>query len=510
VHTIARVLTGKGIYLAFVAAVVAGLLLGLSALELGPGLVLVGLAAIVALVCIAYRPELGFLALVATTGGLVGADKLPFLKVGPISLQISDILLLYLLALTGMKLLGLPFFRAVRTPLDVPFLWFSLAILISTALALHEPSISMNWALRRMRPLAYYLAYFPVTNLIRDKRQLGVIINGLIVLAVLASVAVLAQVIDPSLGLVRTRTAGLVTAGQDLGDVERTYFQAERLIYLMLIVAASSLVLRGKEFRGAVMFVQVGVLAVGLFLTFQRNYWLTAAAMLALLGVLASGAARFRVLKWASVGLIGLATLSSLPLASTQRYLAAAQDRLFRGMRLDVLEADKSAQWRLMEMRYAVQSIEENPLVGIGIGNYYRPAIASESSSETDGLRYYVHNAYLWVLVDMGLVGFVPFLWLFAAAIVRGLKRWRTISDAKLRAFALGGTLGILGQAISNLVAPNFVQSWILVAFPIVLGANELIYGWETSERDARVAVLASGSLVGSVEEDYGKRASLA
>jgi O-antigen ligase len=474
---------------AYMAALLAGLLLGLGALAVGPGQVLVAMVAAVGLVGIAYRPELGLLLLVATTGGLVGADVLPYLKVGPISLQISDIILLYLLALTVTRLLGLPSFKAVGTPLDLAIVFFGLAIVISTAIALHNPSISMNWTLRRMRPLAYYLAYFPVTNLIREKRQVGVLVNGLLVLAIFAAVAVLAHVIDPALGLVRTQTVGLVTAGQELGDVERTYFQAERLIYLMLIVSASSLVLSGKRPRGRFIPGQVFVLAVGLFLTFQRNYWLTAASMLGLLGVLGGGAARIRSLKWASVGLIVMTALVFLPLASTQRYLAAAEDRLFRGMRLDVLEVDRSTQWRLMEMHYAVQSIEENPLTGIGIGNYYRPAIGSGSSLELDGLRYYVHNAYLWILVDMGLVGIVPFVWLFAVGIARGLKKWRTISDAKLRAFALGGTLGILGQAISNLVAPNFVQSWILVVFPIVLGVNEIIYGWEKLERAAPGAI---------------------
>jgi O-antigen ligase len=90
-------------------------------------------------------------------------------------------------------------------------------------------------------------------------------------------------------------------------------------------------------------------------------------------------------------------------------------------------------------------------------------------------LRWYIHNAYLWVLVDLGTLGFVPFLWFYAAAIWRGLARWRTVRDAGLRALALGITLGILGQAITNLVAPNFFQSWALSVFPILLGVREVI-----------------------------------
>jgi O-antigen ligase len=97
-------------------------------------------------------------------------------------------------------------------------------------------------------------------------------------------------------------------------------------------------------------------------------------------------------------------------------------------------------------------------------------------------MRYYIHNAYLWVWVDMGLVGLIPFVWLLAQVLVRGFGRWRKVGDPRWRAVALGVTLGILGQAITNIVAPNFIQSWGLVVFPILLGVNELIFRWELTD----------------------------
>jgi len=93
-----------------------------------------------------------------------------------------------------------------------------------------------------------------------------------------------------------------------------------------------------------------------------------------------------------------------------------------------------------------------------------------------------MHNVYLWVWVMMGFIGFIPFAWLYASFLRRGFTRWPKIGDPKLRAVVLGFTLAILGQAISNLVSPNFIQSWALIVFAIILGINELIFRWEVSE----------------------------
>jgi O-antigen ligase len=102
------------------------------------------------------------------------------------------------------------------------------------------------------------------------------------------------------------------------------------------------------------------------------------------------------------------------------------------------------------------------------------------------GLRWYVHNAYLWVWVMAGAVGLVPFLLLYGLFVIRGLLRWRSVKGSIVqrgsgtKAVVLGFTLGIVGQMIGNIVAPNFLQSWSLVIFAIILGANEVIYRLNT------------------------------
>lgn len=461
-----------------------GLLLAVATLWFPPLWVLGGVLGIPFLIAIAYRPELGLLAIVLVTGGLIDFERLPLLSMGPISFHITDVILLYLLVLVLTKALVVPSFKVVRTPLDVPLMCFYFAVLLSATVTITQSSLDINFVLRRVRTLTYYLGFFCVTNLIRDRRQLMVLIKGLFAIAILASLAVLIQVLIPSLHLVRSETGPLMTAGREFEGVFRTYIPADRLVYSMLLVSVCSLTLGGRWPPRTLEFTGAGILSIGLFLSFQRNYWLTMLSMLALLGMLLPWSGRSRLLRWAFVGVLAIALLMSLP--GLDRYGIAALDRLGRGMLPETLVRDPSTQMRMMETHYAIQSIAQHPLFGIGLGNFYRPRIEGDEywypADPNIGLRWYNHNAYLWVWIDMGLIGLIPFIWLCARFLVRGFTRWRKIVDPKLRPVVLGFTLAILGQAISNVVAPNFMQNWVLIVFAIIWGINELIFRWEVSE----------------------------
>ena len=426
------------------------------------------------LYAIAHKPELGLLAIVTVTSGLVDADRLPLVRLGPVSLQVTDIILLFLLALIVLKSVLTPGFTWIRTPLDFPMLWFYCAVVLASVGSFMQPPFGPNWVLRWLRTLTYFLAYFAVTNLIRDKRQVIFLMRGLFLLAVLATLAALAQLLLPSLSLLKSRSLELVTAGQAFVGVERTYSEADRLTYMMLLISVCSIALGSRWLSPAWELARTGVLGLGLFLTFQRNYWLTMFCMMAILVTQVSWAQRSRILRGIALAVIVVLLMSTFAGRVVENYFAAAADRLIRGMQPETLAGDTSMQWRVLETDYAMHSIAEHPLTGVGLANFYRPA--TERDAFGYGLRWYVHNVYLWVWVDMGVFGLIPFLWLLVQVLIRGFTRWRSIDDLRLQAVALGITLGILGQAISNFIAPNFLQSWGLVIFPILFGVNEVMF----------------------------------
>ncbi len=452
-----------------------GFMIGAACLLVPFDMVLFGIIGAAGLLMIAKWPEIGILAIVAITSNLINPDKLPLLKTGPISFHIPDLILVFLLFKIALNILNSKDTHFVHSPLDTPVFLFCVASIISVVIAILNPSGGINFILRRYRPLMYYWIFFAITNLVVNKRQLLFLIYGLILIAVLASVLMFAQVVFPSVEIIASRSEALITAGQSFTGIERLYFQGDRIIYVLLLIVLTSFITKGNLLPAWLEFVIVGIIGVGEFFTYQRNYWLTIAAMIALLFAMVSRAGRVRFFHWITLCILMFFVVINVP-GFPVHYLDAAVDRITRGIEFDTLLQDTSTQYRVNETRYALQTIRKNPFTGIGLGNYYRPAFSNEDpwNNETN-LRWYIHNSYLWVWIDMGLIGFVPFAWFYAAAIIRNLKRWREVSDARLRAFVLGSTLGVLGQSISNFVAPNFVQSWVLAIFPLVIGMNEVI-----------------------------------
>jgi O-antigen ligase len=463
-----------------------GLLLGIVALFVTPQFAIVGIFGLVFVALITYRPEIGLLTIVIITGNLIDFERLPLLSVGPVSFHITDLILLYLLTLVLIKALIHKSFHIVRTPLDIPILLFFFAVILSGFLAVTQYALNVNVVLRRVRALTYYLGFFCVTNLIRDKRQLRVLLWGLFSIAAFSSLMMLVQIIFPSIQLIDTQTVALVTAGQEYEGVARTYIAVEWLIYAMLLVSVCSLVFRSGWLPQSLEFLRIIILSVGLFLSFQRNYWLSMLAMLGLLGILSPWAEKLRSIRWLLVGLILIIMLISLSGNLFSNYIDAAIDRLVWGMQVDTLLKDSSTQMRVMETTYAFKSISLHPILGIGLGNLYRPLIEDDAYWVPEephiGLRWYIHNGYLWVWVKMGLIGLIPFLWIFGSSIFRGFKHFRKVQNRQYLAIVLGFTLALLGQAISNFVAPNYIQNWAIIIFAILMAINEILYKWELTE----------------------------
>lgn len=432
---------------------------------------------------IASRPEFALLLVLGITGGLVNYDVLPYLSLGPISFHVTDLLLLYLLGLAAVQLLVRRDFSYVSTRLDVPLLVFYGAALVSVVTAVVQFGVNASIAIREFRIVTYWLGFFAVTQLIRTEKQLNRLISGLVILSILMTGTVFLKMAVPSLSLIRVTTETLVTAGQEFSGVSRVWITGERIIYVMLIVAVCLSVfvesVRLRRIYGGV----TAILFLWLFLSFQRNYWLTTALSLGVFGLLVNWPQRLRILRWAVLGVAILALLFAIPGSPLASWGNAALDRIF-SVQQDSLEHDMSAILREAELQYAFRKVAEYPLFGVGIGNTYRPWIRqfdyfpNDLTPDSRGLTWYCHNAYMWIWVKMGTPGLVFFLWLCCAFLYRGFRNWRRIPDATWRAVVLGFTLAFIGQMSSNMVAPNFIQSWVLIIYPVMMGINELVFKW--------------------------------
>jgi O-antigen ligase len=467
--------------------VILGLLAGIAGLAasfyFGEPLILPGLFAGIAFLYMTMRwPEIGVLALVGVTGNLVDTEWLPYLDIGPIAFHLSDLILGWLLVLLLLRATGKPGFRLIHSPMNAPLLLFCAAILLSLINAVLVYQVDAHDAMRLGRKFMYWLAFFPALQLIRNRAALQRLQTGLWVLTAVFALGVIFPDLFSRWHLLPTQTQTLVTAGREFAGVKRIYFAGERLLYAMIPVAIGTLAVQKKGnpwWRISIL----GMALYWLVFSFQRNYWLTTLISSGLMIVLLSNRERFRLSRrLLPLFLLGLILLLGLLISKPvviESNLDAIKNRMTSLTNNPTL-TDESLRYRMFENRYALPQIIDHPILGLGIGNRYRPFFGEELHSFA--LDWYAHNVYLWIAVMMGMVGLIPFLWLCMAYVLRSLRQWRAIRPDSLRGPYLGFVMGFIGMMVSNLVAPNFLQTWSLTIYPVMIAMGENILRFSRME----------------------------
>jgi O-antigen ligase len=431
-------------------------------------------------------PEMAILTVIGINSGIVDTEAIPWLSMGPITLHISDLLLIFLLALIFLRAMSQPGFRLYGSPLAIPLLLFFLALVISVGNAVVFQGVGANDALRLARFVTYWLIFFPVIELVRDEKTLRNLIKGLWILAAILFVGTLFPNVLDSVHLLPVRTTGISEIVTETAQNEniRLYTYGERMFFVLIPTAAALIALsKRRQFWTGLM---LAALLFWLFRSFQRNYLLAILLSLGLLIMVIRppDALRFgrRVLPMLLLVVALIFVVLMVQPGQIRVELDAWSARL-ESMVGGTGQVDPNLEYRLVENRYAIQQIEAHPIFGIGLRNNYRPLMMYETPST--GLTWFMHNAYLWIWLMMGLVGLVPFLILCAMYVIRTFRHYRDIHDDELRAIYLGFGVAFVGTLVSNTVAPNFIQHWSLLIYPTMMGINEVIYRLSTGEQAA-------------------------
>jgi O-antigen ligase len=438
---------------------------------------LVGLIGGIAFVLLTMKwPELGILSYVALLSGLVPLSSLPALHFGPISLQISDAILIILLGLLFVRATAQPNFSLFSSPMLMPLLLFIGAFLISAICSYLLYGVNLNTILRTLRVLILWIMFIPTLQLVRDERSLRRFLSGLLVFTFILLIGVLfPNRFSPILYVEQTQI-GL--SGQMYADATRIYFAGDMILYAMIPVTVASLAITKKRNQ----FWRIGLLGLLVYWavrTYFREYWLTLAVICCILFLLLKASERARLIARTAPVLfalvfIGIILFSVFP-GQTNQILSPVINRI-NTLRQNPLN-EASLQWRLIESDYALQSISQHPILGIGLSNTYRPPMASESdiTSYEDWTSRYIENGYLYIALYMGLVGLIPFLILCMIYLIRSLQYQNKIMDDDLRAVYLGFGLAFLGMLACNIFSPTFVFGTRLIFFPVAMAISEII-----------------------------------
>jgi hypothetical protein len=119
--------------------------------------------------------------------------------------------------------------------------------------------------------------------------------------------------------------------------------------------------------------------------------------------------------------------------------------------------------------RAASAMAAEHPVFGVGVGGFK----ASSGAYLTPGLRRMfarenAHNNFLQILAELGVVGFVPFLWILGSV---GRRVWRGSGDHPVDWRLLGASGGVFAFTVTWLTGHPLLIVEVAFAFWIALGA---------------------------------------
>ena len=108
---------------------------------------------------------------------------------------------------------------------------------------------------------------------------------------------------------------------------------------------------------------------------------------------------------------------------------------------------DNSASHRIVLWKQAFQNFLENPIIGVGLGAY--PHAVDKSADYRKPI--YVHNTFLDILVESGVIGVFFFLFLIASILIVFIKNNSPYAGAGIVSISILGTHGIFDTAIFSI-----------------------------------------------------------
>ena len=344
-----------------------------------------------------------------------------------------------------------------RPPRDAKRLWllFFLVVLLISALQSVLGGVKAD-DVRRVLTTWYSIAffYFVLTYTLRSRRDVDAFLGAFAVGTILA-------VASGWLGW--GATSDSARFGERLaGEGGNPNLLAFNL--LIALAGTASLYFTSRSRLGKPLYLAaLAIIPVGVVATLSRS------GIIAMLAMGAFWAVRFRrvgFLRYAGpvLGVVILAALFA-PENAVKRLSTLTPTGI---------EEEESAHGRVTMWIGAARAFASNPVTGVGLDGYKK--FAGEERLRGTGL----HSAYLQVLAEQGLVGFVPFVailalgWRDFARAWGATRRRRARSDPELGILALRAGLlqiALFGILLMSLAQPSMRNKglWLMLALSTVV-----------------------------------------
>jgi hypothetical protein len=281
------------------------------------------------------------------------------------------------------------------------------------------------------------LLYFYVANNVRTRRDVLFVVSMLLIGCLLESAVIIVMKLTVTSSTSwnlpihlhgAVGKGGLTRAGGTVGAPNT----AAAYLSLLLAPAASLLFADlGRSYR----LLATAVLALGgiaLIFTFSRGGWVAFA--LSITGLYLFVWRRRGLSLRAPIAVVVVVVLLFLPFQNL------ISERL--------LGDDKgSAESRIPLIRLALRIFEDHPFLGVGSNNFTVVMDRYLTSEFRSSFLYAVHNTYLLILAETGVVGFLAYLAFLFGTLRTGWRCWK-FKDHLWSTLALGFTLALAGHMV--------------------------------------------------------------
>lgn len=201
--------------------------------------------------------------------------------------------------------------------------------------------------------------------------------------------------------------------------------------------------------RGRVRWWYLAVLPLAtaeLVLSYRRSFWIAAVIGLAIVLVLGSRQARrFVALALAALGLALYVALSGAGGTATSSSPIVERAISLQPSRL---AANAEDRYRLDERRNVLAEIGHHPITGLGIGVPWRARDPLPLEHESG--RVYTHIATLYYWLNLGLLGVLAYVAIYATSMFMAWRVWRRAREPLHRALALGLLASLVGLVVAE------------------------------------------------------------
>jgi hypothetical protein len=464
-----------------------GLVLGASIALVPPWLALIGIVALLGLAIGLNKPVV-FLLLLVMNEATILPENYPLLSIdmGVATIYLSDGVFLLLAGILIFKLLFENDFTLVRTPLDLPLIAFLASIVTITLVRLIQDGFAfLPWAIPRVRSLLFLGVFFIVTNLIRDRKQLHILLNGLMIIGAFVGFAMLVQfVLGSSVTILPGRVEDVVTENVSFQGVTRVLPPGQSTVLVVSLLATTALIFEGIKPKTVWLLGVAGLAGVSVLLTFNRSFWSVVLMFTGALFFYLRGGRRLTLLAGIAMGALLLAGASLISSPRVEKLAAASLNRLQTLTSAESIENDSSLNWRKVENAHVYPAIKAHPMFGIGLGAEYRSLDTRLDWAHFDGRRY-IHNGHFWLITKTGVFSYLIFIGLSVLFVIRGLRHWRQADIPLESAAMLSFSLLYVGLMAAAIVDPIFHQQFWTPIIGMMMGINEVIIRFNQPDASA-------------------------